>query len=324
VSRAVKRPRPPLPPHALAAQGAILTTGDVAQLLRVHPKHVYRLLRQGLPGHRMGGEWRFFSEEVLRWSGRRESSEAAESESPSGAPPLVAANGDLAVERLLARAQEPTPDHAPDLSRPGDGASESTLGLVQGDRSAALALLERGAVLAAGYHGEGTPQILGGSRLAFIHLVHRPIGLAVRSGIQVPPLRQLHRRRFASRPSTAGVRATFDGALRHQGIDPHAAHAQASLLASHGDVACAVARGDADVGLVSAGWARRVGLDFLSLYREAYGFLVRVSSLPDPRIIRLREVAQSAAFRRDVSELDGYDASGSGSVQLSSQSELSL
>jgi putative molybdopterin biosynthesis protein len=321
VCRAVKRSRPPLPSHALAARGAILTTGDVARLLRVHTKHVYRLLRQGLPGHRVGGEWRFFSEEVLGWSGRRESTGAADESERKGAPvaiapavsapPLVAANGDLAVERLLARARgRATGEHT---------GAEGTLGLVQGDRSASLALLGRGAVLAAGYHGESIPRTLGGNRLAFIHLVHRPIGLAVRRGLRVPPMRQLHRRRFASRPSTAGVRASFDGALRLQGLDPEAVHAGASLLASHGEVACAVARGEADVGLASSAWARRVGLDFLPLYREAYGFLVRATSLGDPRVVRLCEVAQSAAFRRDLAEFEGYDATDSGAVQFPSQ-----
>jgi putative molybdopterin biosynthesis protein len=301
-----------------------LTTGDVARLLRVHPKHVYRLLRQGLPGHRVGGEWRFFSEEVLGWSGRREPTDASGGNERGGeiaitaatsAPPLVAANGDLAVEKLLA--------HARSCSTGGGTAGGCTLGLVQGDRSTSLALLERGAVLAAGYHGEGIPRTLGGKRLAFIHLVHRPIGLAVRRGLRVPTLRQLPRRRFASRPPTAGVRASFDGALRLQGIDPQAVHASASLLDSHGEVACAVARGEADVGLASAAWAARVGLEFLPLYREAYGFLVRAASLGDPRVVHLCEVAQSSAFRREVAEFDGYDAAASGTLQFPSQGRSS-
>jgi putative molybdopterin biosynthesis protein len=337
VCRAVKRSRPPLPSHALGARGTILTTGDVARLLRVHPKHVYRLLRQGLPGHRVGGEWRFFSEEVLGWSGRHESTgvaaaahetdEADASDRAGGrgervavaprttAPPLVAANGDLAVERLLARAR--------DRATGERTATACALGLVQGDRSASLALLRRGAVVAAGYHGESIPRTLGGNRLAFIHLVHRPIGLAVRRGLRVPPLRQLHERRFASRPTTAGVRASFDGALRIEGIDPQAVHARASLFASHGEVACAVARGEADVGLASAAWASRVGLDFLPLYREAYGFLVRATSLDDPRVAHLCEVAQSAAFRRDLAAFDGYDATGAGTLQFPAQGATS-
>lgn len=46
----------------------MLTSVEVAQLLHVHPKHIYRLLRQGLPGHRVGrGHWRFHRAEVLAW-----------------------------------------------------------------------------------------------------------------------------------------------------------------------------------------------------------------------------------------------------------------
>ena len=46
----------------------LLTSTETARLLRVHPKHLYRLLRQGLPGHRAGkGHWRFWRSEVLAW-----------------------------------------------------------------------------------------------------------------------------------------------------------------------------------------------------------------------------------------------------------------
>src|SRR4051794_27145097 len=43
----------------------LLTTEEVASLLRVHPKHVYRLLKKGLPARRVGSEWRFERGEVL-------------------------------------------------------------------------------------------------------------------------------------------------------------------------------------------------------------------------------------------------------------------
>lgn len=51
----------------------LLTSREVASLLRVHPKHLYRLLRRGLPGRRLGGgHWRFCRNEVLAWMGSRE------------------------------------------------------------------------------------------------------------------------------------------------------------------------------------------------------------------------------------------------------------
>lgn len=83
----------------------LLRTEEVAALLRVHPKHVYRLLKKGLPARRVGGEWRFSREEVLAWSGGRESGGAGAAPEAGASPPaLVAANGDLVVTTLLSLA----------------------------------------------------------------------------------------------------------------------------------------------------------------------------------------------------------------------------
>ena len=307
----MKRARPSLPSHALTEPGALLTTTDAARLLRVHPKHVYRLLRRGLPGHRVGGEWRFLAEEVLRWSSGRVSERspspplAGVVQGPPGAvaradtPPLLAANGDIAVERLLSRMNE------------GEGGS---LGFVQADRGTALDLLRLERVLVAGCHGHEIPRALEGQRLAFIHLVERQVGLVVRRGVRARSLRQLGRLRLASRPGTAGVRAHFDREARQQGLDPLALHARATELPSHRDVVCAVARDEADVGLASAAWAHQVGLHCIPFCRESYGLLVRANLLGDPRVVRLCEVAQSAAFRRDVAAVAGYDAELTGVI----------
>jgi excisionase family DNA binding protein len=48
------------------SMGEVLTAADVASLLQVHPKTVYRLARRGLiPGRKLGGGWRFMKDEIL-------------------------------------------------------------------------------------------------------------------------------------------------------------------------------------------------------------------------------------------------------------------
>jgi molybdate-binding protein len=69
------------------------------------------------------------------------------------------------------------------------------------------------------------------------------------------------------------------------------------------------------VGIASRAWAHRVGLGFLPLGHETYGILVHASTLGDPRIIRLCEVAQSTAFRADVGRIPGYDARHAGTIR---------
>ena len=47
---------------------AVLTIGEVAEMLRVHPTTVYRLLKHGdIPGFKIGGSWRVSVNALDRW-----------------------------------------------------------------------------------------------------------------------------------------------------------------------------------------------------------------------------------------------------------------
>ncbi len=276
----------------------LLTTREVADLLRVHPKHVYRLLRRGLPARRVGGEWRFSPEEVLRWSGASDPTPPTHEGAPAtpySRAPLLAGNGDVVMELLL-RCIGGSP----------------AVGLVPADNGSGLGMLYRKEVLATGAHGP--PALTEPDRFVFIHLVDREVGLAVRHGVNLSSLRGIRRLRLASRPATAGVRSAFDVELRRCELDPEALHARSALLPSHLEVVCAVARGDADVGLASAAWAERTGLSFRPLFREAYGLVLRATDLGDPRVVRLCETAQGASFLRQLADVAGYDTRKTGAI----------
>lgn len=70
---AVKMPRAKtdLPSPLPDANSEWLTTIEVAGVLRVHPKHVYRLLHQGMPARRVGGQWRFSRDAIMQWADHR-------------------------------------------------------------------------------------------------------------------------------------------------------------------------------------------------------------------------------------------------------------
>ena len=284
----------------------LLTTVEVAEVLRVHPKHVYRLVRKGLPARRVGSEWRFSRDDVLAWSGGKAVEPPAGASLPpaaatvgaSDAAPLVAANGDVAVLTLLALAAA----RGPPLH-----------GFVQAAMGEAAELLRKRAVLAAGAHAGGFPSHVGDERVARLHLVNREVGLVHRPGRGLR-LGDLARLRLASRPASAGVRRHLDDALRAARLDPAKIHRKALILRSHLDVVLAVAAGRADVGLCSRAWGERAGLAFEPLATEAYGLIVKARNLGDARVIRLCEVAQSATFRSEVADA-GYDATGSGDIR---------
>jgi excisionase family DNA binding protein len=56
----------------------ILTAGEVAELLQIHPRTVYKLVKEGsIPGRKFGGGWRFSRNEILAMV------------SPQGSPPAL-------------------------------------------------------------------------------------------------------------------------------------------------------------------------------------------------------------------------------------------
>lgn len=279
------------------AASHLLTTEQVADLLQVHPKHVYRLLKRGLPGRKLGGEWRFLRDEVLAWAMGREDDRSAEAR-----PPILAANGDLAVEALL---QE---------LRRRDG---PVLGMLRADRESGLGHVRAGRALLAGYHGPETddpdPSRAHGG-MSRIHLVVREIGLAARTSWRLPAVTDLLRVRLASRPGTAGVRALLDLAIRRTGLDPEEVHESALILGSHRDVVLAVVTGRAQAGIATRAWAEHAGLAFAPLGRERYGVLVRTEDLDAPETQALVQAARSSDFRDALVDLGGYDPADAGEI----------
>jgi len=288
---------------------ALLTTVEIALELRVHPKHVYRLLRQGLPGRRLGGQWRFVASEVHAWMQTRArtlrpddpkprggTSPAARGAVATGRPPLIVANGDVVVERLLEI-----------LDAQGAGPA----GLVLGDCGTGFAKLQKREVLVAGAHGESRVD----PGYARIELALREVGIVARSR-RPPALAEAPRLRWAARPSSAPMRKILEQAIRGAGATPSAVLRHAPVFASHRDVVLAIVRGEVDAGVTTRAWAERAGLSFRALTTEVYGFLVAMETLADPFVARLFETVQSAAARRLIEGLRGYDAAPLGRVVL--------
>jgi excisionase family DNA binding protein len=275
----------------------LLTSAEVAGLLRVHPKHVYRLLRAGLPGLRVGGEWRFDRAAVLAWAERR-GRRSTDGDAAAGVPDLVAANDDEAVALLLGSLGE-------------DG---QPVGWVRADSATALHLVADGRAAVAGFHRREVPAA-GGRPLARVRFVRREIGLVGAPGRAAPRLSWCAERRMASRPATSGSRSLLDASLEAAGLSSDRVAARATSLASHRDVVCAVLRGEADVGITSRDWAERAGLAYTPLGVESYDLLVRADRLGTPSVLRLVEAAGSGRVRRRVGALPGHSAEGAGTLR---------
>jgi len=280
----------------------LLTTKQAAMLLNVHPKHVYRLMKQGLPAARVGAEWRFERDTILRWARSARRSSSSGSASPAEVtPPLIAANGDVVIDELLGWLQR---------------RAQTLLGFVLADHSTGSALLGAGRVLFAGSHEDWPQPSAVRFKSARLHLATREIGLAYRSRKAIGTLADLGARRLASRPATAGVRRLLDTALERAGIAPQDVFLRARDYASHREVVMAVAAGQADVGLTTQAWATALGLAFQPLGSEAYGLSVRADLLGDPRVVRVCELTQTAEFRQRLREQYGYGTDRTGELRI--------
>lgn len=271
----------------------LLKSSEAAALLRVHPKHLYRLLRQGLPARRVGGHWRFSREELLAWDARAPEPRPAP-------PPLLAANGDCAVELLLELL----------LKRTGE-----PMGFVQADKTSAGRALADGRVLVAGAHGPTPEDAPASFATTKLDLVDRQVGLAFPKRLALRSLDRVPSLRVASRPRTAGVRAHFDAALQRAGLDPRAVAKRSVEVGSHRDVVLAVVQGSADVGIASAAWAERAGLAFLAFATERYALTFSTEHANDPRVEALVATARSSAYQRGLRGLAGTDPSPAGRLR---------
>ncbi|MFZ5897252.1 MAG: substrate-binding domain-containing protein [Myxococcota bacterium] len=284
----------------------LLTSKQVAALLNVHPKHVYRLMKRGLPAARVGSEWRFDREVVLAWSrGEQASAARAPSASSDAAPPpLIAANGDLVIDELL---------------RALHTSGGPFLGFVLADHTTGQSHLQNGRVLFSGNHEDVDPEsnANGRAKRVRLHLATREIGLATNSRQPLKKLSSICGRRLALRPATAGIRMALDAALESAGISSGAAYEHAHEYASHRDVALAVAGGEAEVGLTTHAWAVAAGLAFHALSAEAYGLCVGAECLGDPRVVRVCETAQTASFRKRLRDEYGYGVAHTGELLFS-------
>lgn len=284
-----------------ATTAALLTTNEVAALLGVHPKHVYRLLKRGLPARRVGDEWRYDEAEVLGWT-RATGAEDSAPESLDSPPPLLAANGDLAVEALFEALGM---------------CSGPTFGLVLSDHGTGLERLRNGSVLLAGCHGDELPS-LGEDKIARLYLADRELGFAHPRGFVFRGISSIVGFRLASRPKTAGIRQRIDRALEEEGIAFQDAYCRAEEYASHRYAVMAVVRGSADIALSSRAWAAHAGLGFTPYATEAYGMVFRAKYLADPRILQLCEIVQGGVFRNRLSRHAGYSTSQMGRLSIGS------
>ena len=161
-------------------------------------------------------------------------------------------------------------------------------------------------------------KLLPGKKVALLTLAHRRVGLIVQAGnpLRIKSLADLARRdvRFTNRQPGSGTRIWLDAQLAKAGIDPALISGYPDEKMTHSEVARAVSKGLADVGLGLEAAALSFGLDFILLATERYDLVIPSDKWELDSIQALRRWIDSAPAKEAITNLGGYDTSATGTL----------
>jgi len=280
----------------------LLTTREVAGLLRIKERKVYDLVSAGaIPCVRVTGKLLFPRALLDAWLLRH-------SEHHEVARPLP---------NVMVGSHDPLLDWA--LRESGAGLASLFNGSLDG-----LERLARGDAVAAGLHliegaawnADHVRRRLAGEPVVLIEWARREQGFIVPPGNpgRINDAASLAGRRLIPRQREAGSTLLLQNLLEAAGLSIDALELTAPPARTEVDVALAVADGKADVGLGLAAMARQFRLDFVPLVRERYDLLVWRRAYFEPPLQRLLAFCRSAAFAAKAGDLGGYEVGANGTV----------
>lgn len=160
-------------------------------------------------------------------------------------------------------------------------------------------------------------RLLPGRRVALVTLAYRRVGLIVAPGnpLGLQGLADLARPglRFIGRPRGTGTRVWLDAQLRRSGlVGPRGPEME---VATHSELAQAIAEGRADAGLGIEAAASAWGLDFISLTREGYDLVIPAEIWETPPVVALVNWLASEEPRALLADLGGYETEATGRVE---------
>lgn len=180
----------------------------------------------------------------------------------------------------------------------------------------ALELLAAGLVHVAGIHlgdnAECARETVG-RRVRLLRVAEWEVGVAVSR----PELRTVRavlgaNLRWVNRQEGAGARRCLDALFADTPRKPRGYRREAP---SHAAVADVVRSGYADAGVCVRFVAEQAGLTFRSVQHEVYDLCTTAERADDPAIEVLADVLRSAALKRLLTALPGYDTRTTGEIQ---------
>ena len=245
----------------------LLTTKEVARLLRLNEKKVYQLIQEGeIPHVKIGGKWLFPKNDLLKWVRERTEREK---------DLFFGGSDDPLLGRFFAAYSE-FKGFETIVFYSAIGSEAGIISLSKGKVQGACCHLydpETGE-----YNIPFLKRRLPTGSFRVVTLWHRRQGLLVKKGnpLSIKTIRDLAKPKvkFINRNAHSGTRILFDTLIKKEGIAPDEIQGYYQEVNSHIEVGIKVFSGEADVGLGLEYIAHLFALDFIPLIEERFDLVI--------------------------------------------------
>ncbi len=245
----------------------MLTTKELADLLRLNEKKIYQLVKEGgLPHVNIAGKWLFPEWHIRRW---------IDENVQRGKDILIMGSDDILLARFLSfYNKEKIPETLTFYSSLGSQGGIHALAKKKGQACCTHLLdMETGE-----YNLPVLSRILAPQRYVVVNLWHRQQGLIVKKGnpLGIKGLKDVieKKARFVNRNEGSGTRMLLEYLLRENGRDREEITYFANEVNTHLEVAFKVFFDEVDVGLGIEYVAHLFSLDFVPLKEERFDLVV--------------------------------------------------
>lgn len=287
----------------------LLTTKELAGLLRLNEKKVYQLVKEGdIPHVRIAGKWLFPERHVTRWIDENVQRER---------DILIVGSNDVLMEKLvLLYSQENFPGSVAFYSSMGSSRGVHALSLKKGQVCCTHLLdMETGE-----YNLPFLDRVLSGQRYVVVNLWRRKQGLIVKKGNPMG-LRGLEDvvekgAKFINRNEGSGTRVLLEYLIREKGLNERDITGFNEEVDSHMDAALKVFFGEADAGLGIEYVTYPLGLDFLPLKEEMFDLVIPGELWSTSVIKGFMDYVSPARITRLSKNLPGYNLKDTGKIRF--------
>jgi putative molybdopterin biosynthesis protein len=285
----------------------LLTTKELAKLLRLNEKKVYQLIKEeGIPHVRIAGKWLFPKGHIMRWIDERVQRER---------DIYMVGSDDILLARLLAfYSRERFPQSLTFYSSVGSMRGIEALAQKKG-HVCCTHLLD---VETGEYNLPFLNRCLASQQYIVVNLCYRRQGLLLQRGnpLGIKGLRDVVKKsaRFINRNEGSGTRLLLEYLLREEGIERSTIIGLADEVDTHLEVALKVLFGEADVGLGIEYVAHLLPLDFIPLQEERFDLVVPKELWPTQFMKGFLSYIDPVRIRQLSPDLAGYDLKDTGKV----------